>query len=56
LGFLFDLLFAGGAAFLLDLLFAGALALIVTAASQTSPMPLPSLSICAGFGMPTQLS
>jgi len=30
--------------------------LTVVAASQTSPMALPSVSACSGFGMPTQLS
>jgi hypothetical protein len=54
--FLFDLLFAGGVAFRWELLFAGTRALIVTAASQTSPIPSPSVSICVRFGIPTQLS
>jgi len=59
--FMFDLLLDGAFAlglfaFVLDLLFAGTPALIVVAASQTSPMPLPSLSVCVGLGIPTQLS
>jgi hypothetical protein len=59
--FVVDLLFAGSIAlrslaFVFDLIFAGAPDLIVTAASQTSPNPLPSLSACDEFGIPTQLS
>jgi len=54
--FMLDLLLDGTVAFMVDRLFAGDPALIVTAASQTSPVPLPSLSICEGFGIPTQLS
>ena len=57
----FDLLFDDAFAlaifaFVFDLLFAGTPTLILVAASQMSPMPLPSLSVCVGLDIPTQLS
>jgi hypothetical protein len=43
-------------AFTSDLPFADKPILTVAAASQASPIPSLSLSICDGFGIPTQLS
>jgi hypothetical protein len=43
-------------AFKFDLPFRGTPILTVAATSQTSPIPLRLLSVCSGFGIPTQLS
>ena len=61
LAFVVDLVFGGAfavrlLAFVVDLLFAGGSGHTKLRASQASPVPLASLSVCVGFVMPTQLS